>query len=98
MTTNSSTQSNASSVLGRRTFLAGAAAAAAGVGLSACATAVPIAMVNPENAGQQTRGEFEGRCAFVTGGARGIGFATAKVLAEAGATLFCMILPNRSIS
>lgn len=31
--------------------------------------------------------EFEGRSAFITGGARGIGYATAEVLAKAGANI-----------
>ncbi|MCG8348967.1 MAG: SDR family NAD(P)-dependent oxidoreductase [Chloroflexales bacterium] len=83
---------------GRRRFLFGAgaaAAAAAGVGFSACSptapaapTAAPITGVGAENNEQQQQEqEFAGKCAFITGGARGIGFATAEVLARAGANI-----------
>ncbi|MEM7126988.1 MAG: hypothetical protein AAF702_11710 [Chloroflexota bacterium] len=74
MTINKSTTNSKSPGMDRRSFLAGATAAAAGAGLSACTTAAPVALVAAENVEQQAR-EFEGRCAFVTGGARGIGLA-----------------------
>jgi len=70
----------------RRRFLAGAAAVAAGSGLS---TGIPSAFAGtqPQKEDTALAKEFTGRCAFITGGARGIGFATAQVLAEAGANI-----------
>ncbi len=71
--------------LGRRTFLSTAAATAAGVGLAAGAGISP-ALAETTDAGERERA-FEGRCAFITGGARGIGLGTAEVLARAGANI-----------
>lgn len=78
-----------STAMGRRSFLT---AAAAGMGMTACTAAAPgsaamLGAVASEQPSEQAAREFEGRTAFVTGGARGIGFATAKVLAEAGANV-----------
>lgn len=61
----------------RRTLLAGAA----GIGLAASlATAAPAADGTPN-------AEFAGKTAFVTGGARGIGYACAEELAKGGANI-----------
>lgn len=83
MTISDSTKNREPSDPGRRRFLAGAGAAAAGVGLAA---SVPAAFASPEKSEGEEQ-EFAGKTAFITGGARGIGFATAQVLAEAGANI-----------
>lgn len=88
MTINNSPKNSQPSGLDRRSFLTGAGAAAAaavGAGLSA---GVPTAHAATENrVQQQEEKEFAGKSAFITGGARGIGLATAQVLAEAGANI-----------
>ncbi|MCY4247056.1 MAG: SDR family NAD(P)-dependent oxidoreductase [Chloroflexi bacterium] len=66
----------------RRQFLTGSGVAAAALGIGLAAGASPAQA--QEAAGE---GEFAGRCAFITGGARGIGLATAEVLAQAGANI-----------
>ncbi|MCG8693690.1 MAG: SDR family NAD(P)-dependent oxidoreductase [Minwuiales bacterium] len=63
----------------RRTLLAGSA----GLGLAA---AVPAATAAAQSAETRSR-EFAGRSAFITGGARGIGYATAEALARSGADI-----------
>jgi len=75
--------------LGRRNFLAGAAAAGAA---AAAATGVGLAATTTTASAQSGDGddksrEFDDRCAFITGGARGIGLGTAKALAESGADI-----------
>ena len=84
MTINNSPKNSKPSDPSRRRFLTGAAAAAAGVGIAGCSN--PAAFAGVMNSAQAER-EFEGRSAFVTGGARGIGFSTAQVLASAGANI-----------
>jgi len=66
----------------RRQFLTGAAATAAALSLG-LASGTSTVQAQEEVSDQ----EFAGRCAFITGGARGIGFATAEVLAQAGANI-----------
>ena len=69
----------------RRTFLSGAAATGMGLAATATAATATTGCDNPsEDAGS---GEFEGKTAFITGGARGIGLGTAKELAQAGADI-----------
>ena len=69
---------------GRRSLLLGAAGAGlAGVGM---ATTIP-AVASGASPEEQSSREFEGRCALVTGGARGIGYATAEALAKARANI-----------
>ncbi len=68
----------------RRTFIAGAVASAVGAGLAVNHFSEAHAQTNQES---QSLKEFAGRCAFVTGGARGIGYKTAEVLAQAGANI-----------
>ena len=63
----------------RRSFLSGAA----GLGLAAAA---PTAAKAANHATKEAR-EFEGKTAFVTGGARGIGLACADALAKNGANV-----------
>ena len=71
--------SSKTSPLGRRSFLSGAA----GLGLAAAA---PTAAKAANHATKEAR-EFEGKTAFVTGGARGIGLACADALAKNGANV-----------
>jgi len=68
----------------RRNLLAGAA----GVGAAGLGVAVGLgtAAQAAETKGEQ-QGQFAGRSAFITGGARGIGYATAEALARAGANI-----------
>jgi len=68
----------------RRNLLTGAAGvSAAGLGLAAgLGTAARAAETEGE-----PQGQFAGRSAFITGGARGIGYATAEALARAGANI-----------
>jgi NAD(P)-dependent dehydrogenase (short-subunit alcohol dehydrogenase family) len=68
-------------------------AAAAATTLIASAAGGALAQGQTTN---RARNELEGKSAFITGGARGIGLATAEVLAQAGAnvTLFDIATPN----
>lgn len=63
----------------RRKLLAGAA----GLGIAAAIPSVAFAAEKK----QESPREFEGRTAFITGGARGIGYSCAEVLARAGANI-----------
>ncbi len=71
-------ENNTPNSMNRRQFLKGAGAATVGIGL--------MTSGNPAGAAQQAR-DFEGQTAFITGGARGIGFATAQALAQHGANI-----------
>lgn len=84
MTINHSNPNETTINSGRRNFIVGAAATAVGAGLAASITSQ--AQANTDNENQQDR-EFVGRCAFITGGARGIGYKTAEVLARSGANI-----------
>ncbi len=85
---NAPTKNSEPSDLGRRQFLTNAAATAATVAaVGAGITGASSAFSQSEDKGEDGNKEFAGRCAFITGGARGIGFATAQVLAEAGANI-----------
>ncbi|MEM9010903.1 MAG: SDR family NAD(P)-dependent oxidoreductase [Pseudomonadota bacterium] len=67
--------------LGRRRALGGSFAAAAGAVLGAGAASAQTASSG------EVAGELAGKTAFITGGARGIGLASAEELARAGANI-----------
>ena len=72
----------------RRSFLTGAAATATGIGMAAAAGCDPApGPMDPDGNASPGCRDFEGKTAFVTGGARGIGLGTAKELARAGANI-----------
>ncbi len=79
--------------VGRRAVIAGGAVAAAIAAPAALGVAGAAAQpMNSEGADK----EFAGKSVFITGGARGIGLATAKAFAEAGAdiALFDVATPS----
>ena len=84
---------NAPQDMGRRTILTGGAIAAAIAAPTALGFGSASAQAS-ENAAAD--GEFAGKAVFITGGARGLGLATAMAFAKAGANiaLFDVATPN----
>jgi len=80
---NTSTNNNSPKDATRRKLMIGAAAS--GVALAGAAPSVFAQTGNGK--AQQTEGEFSGKTAFITGGARGIGLACAKEFARHGANV-----------
>lgn len=81
MTTGRTGNASGAGRLDRRAVLTAAGAAAVGGGLAAASQA------RAQSDQPQPRGELDGKVAFITGGARGIGLASAEALAKAGANI-----------